>query len=184
MVQAWAFDTKPLLSDLIRQKLTMLSTPGAEEIIDPVDIAAILGLPQREVKLPPIPQLESMKRINNLLRPTTGPKPTDANYEVERSAQEQSWTYAMRFGTTNIWKVGHSTSVKGREDEVNKHIPFEIGIEKWKVELQQKWPDAVTAHAMEQKIFDILKTKRTTGERINCTQSELGTAWQQAIMGD
>jgi hypothetical protein len=184
MVRAWAFDGKPLLAEVIKQKLTMLSTPGAEEIIAESDIRAILALPAREVTLPEIPQLASMRRINDLLRPTTGPTPSDATYEVERSAQETSWTYAMRFGTTNIWKVGHTTSVKSREDEVNKHIPFEIGIAKWKAEMTQKWPDAVTAYAMEQKVFELLKARRTTGERVQCSVSELGTAWQQAIMGD
>ncbi|CAN7383904.1 hypothetical protein LJR016_002258 [Devosia sp. LjRoot16] len=184
IVRGWMFEPQPRVNEAIRQKLTMLSTPGAEEITGADDIAAILSLPHHEVVLPPIPQLAKMLAINNLLKPTTGPAPSDATYEVTKTAQETSWTYAMRYGNTNIWKVGHATSVKGREDEINKHIPFEIGIAMWKAELQQKWPDAVTAYAMEQKVFDILKPWRTTGERINCTLAELGTAWQQAIMGD
>jgi hypothetical protein len=61
MVRAWAFDEKPLLSDVIKQKLTMLSTPGAEEIITESDIRAILALQSREVTLPEIPQLASMR---------------------------------------------------------------------------------------------------------------------------
>jgi hypothetical protein len=103
---------------------------------------------------------------------------------VTKSAQEVSWTYALRYGDKDIWKVGHATNVVERLKSINQHIPFEIGATQWKVELQQKWPDAITAHAMEQKVFQLLEKKRTTGERIGCTQRELGTAWQQAIMGD
>lgn len=184
IVRGWMFETKPLVNDVIRQKLTMLSTPGVEEIVDAADAAAILKLRQHEVALPPIPQLAKMLAINNLLRPTTGPTPSDASYEVTKSAQETSFTYAMRYGTTDIWKVGHSTNVMDRLSTINQHIPFEIGATQWKVELQQKWPDAVTAHTMEQRVFELLANKRTTGERLSCTMAELGTAWQQAIMGD
>lgn len=125
-----------------------------------------------------------MRELNALLNPTTGPTPSDATYEVTKTAQEPSFTYAMRYGTTEIWKVGHAVDVIDRLKAINQHIPIEIGATAWKVELQQKWPDAVTAHAMEQKVFQILEKKRTTGERVWCTQAELGTAWQQAIMGD
>lgn len=184
IVRGWMFNPQPLVNEAIKQKLTMLSTPGAEEITSPVDIAAILALSNFEVALPPIPQLQKMLAINNLLKPTTGPTPSDATYEVTKTTQETSFTYAMRYGVTDIWKVGHAFNVVDRLKSINQHIPVEIGATAWKVELQQKWPDAVTAHTMEQKVFQILEKKRTTGERINCTQAELGTAWQQAIMGD
>ena len=184
IVRGWIFDPQPLLSEAIRQKLTMLSTPGAEEIRGADDIAAILSLPHKEITLPPIPQLIKMRAINSLLKPTTGPTPSDTSYEVSKSAQEASFTYAMRYGDKDMWKVGHAMSVIDRLEAINQHIPFEIGAIQWKVELQQRWPDSITAHAMEQKVFQILATKRTTGERIGFTQAELGTAWQQAIMGD
>lgn len=184
IVRGWVFNPQPIANDVLKQRLTMLATPGVEELTDPNDIAKILAMPSDYFDPPPNQQFDQMRRINDALKPTTGPTPSNSTYDVERSAMETSWTYAMRFGSTNIWKVGHTTSVTGRLDEINKHIPFEIGVDQWKVELTQKWPDAVTAHAMEQKVFELLDAKRTTGERVNCTQKELGTAWQRAIVGE
>jgi hypothetical protein len=184
LIRAWSFTGKPLLSDVVKQRLTMLATPGAEELRDATDITAVMALPQAETKLLDMPQLANMRRINDLLKPTTGPKPGDASYEVNRTAQEESWTYAMRYGNHNLWKVGHTTNPVERLKAVNQHIPIEIGVKPWTLELQQKWPDAVTAYEMEQKVFEILSAKRTGFERIACSISDLGTAWQQAIMGD
>lgn len=184
IVRGWAFDPQPFVNDVLKQRLTMLATPGVEELIDSDDIAKIMGLPATAFEPPPNPQFDRMRRINDTLKPTTGPTPSNSSYEAERSAMETSFTYAMRFGTTSICKVGHAMSVSGRLAEINKHIPHEIGIAQWKVELEQKWPDAITAHAMEQKVFELLDPKRTTGERINCTQKELYTAWLKAIVGE
>ncbi|MFB9984357.1 hypothetical protein ACFSQQ_16515 [Mesorhizobium kowhaii] len=184
IVRGWVFNPQPLANDLLKQRLTMLATPGVEELTDPADIAAILALPSSPFEPPPNQQFDRMRRVNDALKPTTGPTPSNSTYEVEKSAMETSWTYAMRFGSTSIWKIGHALSVSGRLGEINRHIPYEIGIPFWKIEFQQKWPDAITAHAMEQKVLEILDAKRTTGERINCSQRELGTAWQRAIVGD
>ncbi|TPK49606.1 hypothetical protein FJ492_00475 [Mesorhizobium sp. B2-5-4] len=184
IVRGWVFNPQPLVNELLKQRLTMLATPGVEELTDPDDVDKIMALPSTPFEPPPNLQFDQMRRVNDALKPTTGPIPSTSNYEVERSAMDTSWTYAMRFGNTNISKIGHATSVPGRLAEINKHIPHEIGIAIWKIELQQKWPDAITAHAMEQKVFEILEGKRTTGERINCSQKELMTAWQRAIVGD
>lgn len=184
IVRGWVFDPQPLLNETIQQKLTMLATPGVEELTNPDDIAALMALPSTEFEPPPIPQFDRMRRINDALKPTTGPTPSSATYAVEKSAMQASWTYAMRYGTTNIWKIGHTTSLVGRLAEINMHIPHEIDVPLWKVELQQRWDDAITAHAMEQDVFDILNSKRTTGERVNCTQRELTTAWQRAFVGE
>ncbi|TCA18562.1 hypothetical protein E0H68_03765 [Rhizobium leguminosarum bv. viciae] len=184
IVRGWVFTSQAMANDVLNQRLTMLATPGVEELTNPNDIAKILGMPSDYFEPPQNHRFDQMRRINDALKPTTGPIPSNSTYEVEKSAMETSWTYAMRFGTTKIWKVGHTSSVPGRLDEINKHVPFEIGIAKWNITLTQKWPDAVTAHAMEQKLFELLDAKRTTGERVNCTENELLSAWQRAVAGE
>ncbi|RWP58007.1 MAG: hypothetical protein EOR08_28820 [Mesorhizobium sp.] len=181
LVKAWRFTPAPFLTDVLSKQLPMLATPGVVEL-DASDTDSVLALVSEEVQLPALPALAKMRRLNQFFRPTTGPRPTDAIYNVTRSAQETSWTYALRYGKRNMFKVGHTSDVQDRLASINQHIPVEIGAECWSVALQQKWETASGAYDMEQRVFVLLAAKRSGFERIQCTERELQSAWQGALM--
>ena len=181
LVRAWEFVHTPLLMDVLPKQLPMLATPGVVEL-DAADAERVLALVSEEVTLPTLPALAKMRRLNEFFRPTTGPRPTDATYNVTRSAQDTSWTYALRYGKRNMFKVGHAGDVEGRLASINQHIPVEIGAECWSPFLQQKWDTATRAYNMEQRVFALLSAKRSGFERIQCSEKELQSAWQAALI--
>ena len=87
----------------------------------------------------------------------------------------------MRFDKINCWKLGHTTDAKKRLGEVNTHIPHEEIGKKWNLFRTQSWPNETNSYEMEQKLFELLKDKRTEGERIKCTEEDLHQAWLKAI---
>lgn len=181
LIRAWEFVHMPLLMDVLPKQLPMIATPGVVEL-DDADAERVLALPFEEVALPTLPALANMRRLNEFFRPTTGPRPTDATYSVTRSAQDTSWTYALRYGKRNMFKVGHTTNVGERLDAINQHIPIELGVERWEPMLQQKWETANKAYDMEQRVFALLSGKRSGYERIQCSEKELNSAWQAALI--
>jgi len=180
ILRAWRFDEPRMkLVDVLRQQLTFEATVRAVEL-DESDSRAVLALPKIEVTVPLSPHVQKLLLLNEAVafgRPTTGPTPSDWSGTVTRTAQAESWTYAMRFGKRDIWKVGHSQDLDQRLREVNLHVPFEETSEAWTLILKQRWPDSIAAHAMEQRVFCALSTFRTVGERVRCTEAQLQSAW-------
>jgi hypothetical protein len=125
LTEAWRFAPQPLLIDTLSGQLTMLATPGVEEL-DDEDIRRVLALNAERLELPELPSFTRMRRLNDILRPTTGPRPGDTAYDVQRSAQNTASTYALRFGKRSIFKIGHARDVKGRLAVVNQHLPIEV----------------------------------------------------------
>ena len=113
--------------------------------------------------------------------PTVGPVPSEWRGEVSRSSDGEALTYAIRFGSYDIWKVGWTKNVSKRLREINAHIPSEILNADWKVEFQQKWNGAEKAYEMEQKVLAELTDKRTQGERLKCSESEFLSGWLRAL---
>ena len=106
LIRAWRFVPAPLLTQTIAEQLSMVATSGVQEIDDPADINAILSLQAAETGLPFVEALQHIRRMNDLLRTTTGPRPTDVSYQADRSTAGEAWTYALRFGRRNVWKIG------------------------------------------------------------------------------
>lgn len=183
IVRAWRFLAKPLLTEYLTAQLTMIATPGVEQLSDE-DARRVLTLEAEEINLPELPALQRMRRVNEILRPTTGPRPTDATYEVTRSAQERAWTYLLRFGKRNIWKVGHTQDVRKRVDDVNLHVPTEILDEQWTAFMIREWPDSQQAYDMEQRVLRRLQAKRTGFERVQCTENEVVSVWATALTAE
>jgi hypothetical protein len=86
----------------------------------------------------------------------------------------------MRFGDSAIWKIGHAKSVEARLREVNKHVPSELLNAEWEVISSERWDNSVLAHAMEQRIFKLIRRSRTRGERVRCPKETLLKAWNDA----
>lgn len=115
--------------------------------------------------------------------PTTGPIPSPWAAHVEHNINTTSWTYALRFGDYQLWKVGHAEDLEVRLNDVKRHVPEEILDNKqWRIAFRQRWEGATPAYEMEQKVFELLADRRTIGERIRCSEKELKTAWEAAFV--
>lgn len=110
-------------------------------------------------------------------RPSKGPRPTNWTRSISRSIEGQSWTYVMRYSTTEIWKIGHSDNLTERLSTINTHIPFEITGHGWSLYLCFPWPDAGKAYDMEQLMLGALTSCRTSRERVQCSKADLLHAW-------
>ena len=110
--------------------------------------------------------------------PTTGPRPGSHTGTFTRNADETSATYVLRFGRSDIWKIGHAKSLDGRLAAVNRHIPHEHLNERWSLFTAFAWPSEIRAYEMEQGLFRELSDYRTIGERVRFTRSILVQAWR------
>lgn len=110
--------------------------------------------------------------------PTKGPRPTNYTALISRTMGEPSWTYALRYGASDLWKIGHAQNVDARIAEVNKHIPHELTGDRWQPFARVRWPDSLAAYEMEQRLFAALSEKRTQGERVRCPAEDLIAAWR------
>ena len=116
------------------------------------------------------------------LGPTMGPRPTSWSGIVERNTAQVSFTYALRFGQRDLWKIGHATDLSARLTDVNKHVPHEVLGEQWHLVLQQPWPSEVDAYDMEQRVLEALRTSSSVGERVACTRREVESAWTSTLV--
>jgi T5orf172 domain len=183
LTEAWRFIPQPLLVETLSGQLTMLATPGVEELeVD--DVRRLLALPAEKLALPDLPSLARMRKLNEVLRPTTGPRPGDVAYSAERSAQNSASTYALRFEKRNIFKIGYAEDVGSRLNAVNQHVPVGVLKEQWSVYLRQKWRTSDEAYAMEQRVLALMATKRTGFERVQCSESELSSAWAASLVSE
>lgn len=183
MKQAWYFEPQPLLLDVLSAQLPFQATSQAV-LLSPEDATAVLALNRREAILPASQALEKARLLDEALsgrRPTTGPIPSSWSGSTGRDVGREAYTYAFRFGKTNIWKIGHSIDVNERLKQVNLHIPTEVLNDQWTAAYQQKWPDENAAYSMEQRVLNALNHYRTYNERLKCTETEVMNAWLQSI---
>ncbi|WP_371349371.1 hypothetical protein [Ancylobacter sp. IITR112] len=181
LTRAWRFVPQPVVTDTLSAQLTMLATPGVEELEED-DVRRVLALAAEPLVLPELASLQRMRQLNELLRPTTGPRPHDTTYGVQRSAQNAAATYALRFGKRNIFKIGHAEDVKVRLAAVNQHIPVEVLNEQWAIFLTQPWKTSIEAYEMEQRVLTRMEPSRTGFERLQCSEAELQSAWAASLL--
>lgn len=184
ILRAWRFAEPRLkLLDVLKEQLTFEATVRAVQL-DENDARAVMALPRVEMSVPSHPVTARLLGHADALaqaQPTTGPVPTAWEGIVARGVGTEAWTYAMRFGKRNVWKIGHAQDTKGRLKEVNKHVPYEELGERWKLVLTQKWLSSPAAYAMEQRLLAALAPYRTEGERLRCGEPTLKAAWAQAL---
>lgn len=183
MVRAWAFTPQPLLRDVLAEQLPYHATSQAV-LLSQDDARAVLALDAVEVELPVTEALQKARLLDQALsqgKPTTGPTPASWTGTTGRSVDRQAFTYAFRFGTSEVWKIGHAVDVGERLKQVNQHVPMEVVGQQWQAVMQHPWNSEVDAHGMEQRVFKALAQHRTTGERLNCQERVLMAAWMSAI---
>lgn len=115
------------------------------------------------------------------LGPTTGPRPTSWTGLVSRDATGRSHVYVFQFGDREVWKIGHTMDVEARLAEVNKHVPYEILGEQWRVCRHHHCASHDAAYAMEQSLLVLLRTSSSMGERVICTRESLDKAWEAVV---
>lgn len=184
ITRAWGFE-EPLLElvDVLKEQLTFEATIRAV-LLDDSDSRAVLAIPRVELPVRHFEDLDRLRALNDAVAPhapTTGPVPAPWNGNVSRDPNSEAWTYAMKFGRRDLWKVGHTQDVAQRLREVNLHVPHEEIGERWVIVLTQRWRSSQDAYAMEQRIFKSLEGFRTEGERVKCTAAELEIAWARSI---
>lgn len=183
MVRAWRFRPQPMLLDVLAEQLPYHATSQAV-LLDGRDADAVMSLNAEEVEIPASEALVKARLLDkalNLGRPTTGPEPKSWEGSTGRDVSRTAFTYALRFGRTDIWKIGHAVDVKERLKQVNCHIPPEAVPERWNATFQQAWDSETDAYGMEQRVLRALAASRTEGERVRCTEPELWAAWLAGI---
>ena len=181
IVRAWSFQPKLKLIDVLREQLTFEATVRAIRL-EADDASTVLALPKIELRLPQTSFLELLRAMTYALQakePSTGPVPIAWTGIVTRNADQEAWTYVMRFGQRDIWKIGHTEDLVARLSEINQHVPYEELEERWTIVLHRHWKSSYEAYEMEQKVFRVLGAYRTEGERVRCPESELRNAWMQ-----
>jgi len=183
MLRAWRLVDRPRVVDVLRQQLTYEATVRAVLLGDN-DQAAVLGLRREEISVPEAEIVRRHRELADALSatgPTRGPVPSSWSGTASRDATSAATTYALRFGTRDVWKVGHTQDLASRLVDVNKHVPHEVLGERWSVAWKQVWPTQNAAYDMEQRVFALLAARRTEGERVSCTEAEVRAAWISAM---
>lgn len=183
MLRAWRFTATPRLVDLLEGNLSYHTTYQAIALSQ-TDAISVLQLSATLVKLATLDSSGNPMLPDQVIAPTsptTGPKPSSWISEVGRYAEREAFTYAFQFGSSNIWKIGHTVNINDRIKQVNCHIPVELIAEKWNAKFWQRWYSEVDAYDMEQRVLKILESYRTEGERVRCSEETLWSAWLKGI---
>ena len=183
MVRAWRFTPPPMLLDVLEEQLPYHATSQAVAL-SRVDADAVLKLDTTPATLPELDSIANAKLLDQALaagNPTTGPKPSSWTREASRDVEREAFTYAFRFGSSDIWKIGHTVDVSERLKQVNCHIPTEVILEAWNAVYRQRWESETDAYAMEQRVLKALDHHRTEGERVRCSEEQIWSAWLNGI---
>ena len=112
--------------------------------------------------------------------PTTGPRPASWKGIVLRDPGPAA-TYVFRFEAADVWKLGFAADVQSRLGEINRHVPVELLRRRWLLVCSKPWPSSEQAYRMEQRVLELLTSRRSIYERVQCSERELSAAWQAAL---
>ncbi|MDA7968826.1 MAG: hypothetical protein MPK31_07885 [Gammaproteobacteria bacterium] len=122
------------------------------------------------------------------LTPSPPPLAERGGYLVERDPNRPAQTYLLRFGSSNIWKVGWAHDATKRCDDINTHIPSELLSHMlddplWRIHKTQDWENAALAYQMEQRVLRELAGRgfTTQNERAKCDAKIIMEVWSSAI---
>ena len=127
---------------------------------------------------------EEHRGIGIIDGPTTGPQPRSWQAVVTHDATQSASTYVFRFGSRDLWKIGHAVDVDARLAEVNRHVPHEVLGEAWTLVLYHPWPNRDMAYEMEQQLLHLLRGPTSIGERVACPRRSLDEAWTALTTGN
>lgn len=188
MTRAWKFTDAPLpvMTEVIGHQLSMAARSNAV-LLSLDEQARVLALARAEIDVAVTRAIwDERERIADAVGPggTMGPIPTSFTATVVKDAFKEASTYAYRFGTKNVWKVGWAHDPVQRLGELNKHVPSEVlDNQRWGGGWTQKWASADQAYAMEQRILTSFSADEKFGERVLCTPDAFEAAWRKAWKG-
>ena len=182
LTKAWYFQHNLKLIDTLREQLTFDAVTKAI-LLDEEDTRTVLALPRVEVFVTPPFAIGAISTSLPSNDPTTGPVPTNWSGAVTRIGCGEAYTYALRFGERDVWKIGHTQSLVNRLAEINQHVPHEELGERWCIVLQHYWTCSLNAYEMEQRVLYLLTSFRTEGERVRCSEATLKKAWNEVLQG-
>ncbi|WP_192257527.1 GIY-YIG nuclease family protein [Mesorhizobium silamurunense] len=183
-LRAWQFDEPYSLTRAILGKVPMKAI--RHPWLLPAKLASrVLRLPHHEVPLSR-PFTMSSSELRKVQRRTSyrrskGPPPTSYEALVIRSCDGPCFTYLLRFGARDIWKIGISIDPDRRLAEINAHVPTEVLDEQWQIERLARFENAMTAYDVEQAMLDHFRSNRTIGERISLPLAQVSAGWDAMV---
>jgi hypothetical protein len=188
MTRAWKFTDTPLpvMTEIVGHQLSMAAMSNAI-LLSSDEQSRILSLAREEINVAVTKAIwDEREKIAAAVGSggTMGPIPASFASTIVRDALKEASTYAYRFGTKNVWKVGWAHDPAQRLGELNKHVPSEVlDNNKWGNGWIQKWASAAQAYAMEQKVLASFVDEQKYGERVHCTPEAFEAAWRKAWKG-
>lgn len=188
MTRAWKFKDVPLpvMTEVIGRQLPMAAISNAV-LLSSDEQVRVLALARAEIDVAVTQAIWNERQIvADAVGPggTMGPIPTSFTATVVKDALKAASTYAYRFGTKSVWKVGWAHDPVQRLRELNKHVPSEVlDNDRWGGGWTQRWASADQAYAMEQRILGSFSSDRKYGERIHCNAEVFEVAWRKAWKG-
>jgi len=184
LTRAWQI--KKPTSDLVEtigRQLPYNATTMAVELTGE-EREKIFELPCSEIKLVGSKAYQEIRRRTKILQGggrSKGPSPSDRQGGGYQTGQI-SYTYVVRFGKTECFKVGFTTDLNRRLHELNAHVPFELLKQKWQPYLSEQHVSEALAHEMEQHVLDAVPQEGITGERFITDAGELDVIWARCLM--
>lgn len=190
MTRAWPFTDVPLpgIVEVLGHQLPMAAISNAVPLSNE-EVRRVLALPRTEVNTATTAAIYEERAVIAAavgVGGTMGPIPASFTSTRVKDALKPAVTYAFRFGTKNVWKVGWAHDPGERLKELNKHVPHEVlDGQLWhgKGGCIQQWASAIQAYDMEQRVLASFPGEVRFGERVHCTKEELDAAWRAAWKG-
>jgi hypothetical protein len=184
ITRAWKFTDNPLpiMTQVLGRQLPMSAMSNAV-LLSTDERDRVLALPRQEVDVGLTQAIrEERAAITEAIGPggTMGPIPSSYTSKVVKDADKEAATYAFRFGSKNVWKVGWAHSAGERLKQLNAHVPHEVLGQRWGGGLIEKWASAKQAYEMEQRVLSAFPTEAKFGERVHCSLDQLDTVWRKA----
>ena len=188
MTRAWKFTDVPLpmMKEVVGRQLPRHASSSAV-LLDEAEQGRVLALAREELDVAFTRTVwDEREAVAAAVGPdgTMGPVPASFTTAMVRDAFREASTYAFRFGSKPVWKIGWAHNPAARLDELNKHVPSEVlDGQRWGGGWTQKWASAEQAYAMERRILDSFDDGQKYGERVRCTRDHLEAVWLKAWKG-
>lgn len=122
---------------------------------------------------------EPSGRHSHAVRRAGQPGPHPSEWSAQTAHLDgATGTYLLRFGDTDVWKVGISQNPPARCSALNFSVPTEVLEGRcWNIVDVHWWPDGASAYRLEQLILSLLETSRTANERVRLPEDQVKAAW-------
>jgi hypothetical protein len=178
-------EPRPEMTEVLGRQLPMSAISNAV-LLSEEEQRRVLALPREEVDAGVTEAIrEERGRIAEAVGPgaTMGPIPSSFMTTMIRDADRRAFTYAFRFGSRDVWKVGWAHEPAARFRELNAHVPHEVLGQRWGGGFTQAWASAEQAYEMEQRILGSFEPSLRIGERVQCSEAQIEAAWRKAWRG-